>query len=121
MSVNVKSQLITNFDSQPVVLSNPGLASASDVTNIDFCSVGSGDGAGSTYRFNFLPSNARIQDIQIMNDALTTGSSYKCGVALNTADGGGLPVAASDQIFFSGVSLVTAKAVWTSAYFPSIL
>lgn len=119
MAVNVNSIQITNDLATPPVLNNPYLAGGTFREFVDVCAVGSGDGAASTYRFCRVPSNARISDIEIMNDALTTGTSYKCGVL--GINGGGVVVASSDQIFIpAGTSMVAARATWTSLYFPAI-
>lgn len=121
MAVTVKSTLVSNYDASPRVLSNPYQAGGGDTVGTALCAVGSGDGAGSIYRFAFVPSGARLTDLRIMNDALTTGSSYKFGVLNNTQDGGAVVAAGSDQIFASTISLVAARNVWTDILFPSIL
>lgn len=119
MAVNVNSTQITNDLATPAVLNNPYLAGGTFREFVDVCAVGSGDGAASTYRFCRIPSNARISDIEVMNDALTTGTSYKCGVL--GINGGGVVVASSDQIFMPvGTTMVTARNTWTSLYFPAI-
>lgn len=117
--VNVNSTQLTNFYSTPVVLSNSFLSGGSDFTATDVCAMGAADSATSTYRYCRVPSNALISNIAVMNDANTSGTSYKCGVLLPNA--GGVVVAASDQIFFSAVTMAAARSVWTNLLFPSIL
>src|ERR1700687_5146560 len=119
--VNVKSVLVSNFDAQPRILSNSFLAGALPIETVTTVAIGATDSIGSTYRVGFIPSGARVSDIWLQNDALTNGTSYECGVAFNTADGGALPVALSDEIFFAAVDMHLARNAWTSVYNPSIL
>lgn len=120
--VNLFSTQLTNAYASPVVLSNPYQAGGGDVIETAVIASGASDSAGSIYRYFRLPSGARVQDIQLMNEtANTSGTSYKCGVYLPAVGGGAVPVANADQIFFSGVSMVTTRSIWTSVYFPSIL
>lgn len=117
--VNINGSSLTNTYATPVVLSNSYLADAGDWTTTDVCAAGASDLATSTYRFMRIPSNALVLNIAAMNDANTSGTSYKCGVLLPNA--GGVVVAASDQIFFSAVTMASARSVWTNLLFPSIL
>lgn len=119
--VNVKSVLVSNYDAQPRILSNGYIAGAGDTITCGICLAGAADSAASVYRVGFIPSGARIQDVQLQNDANTAGTSYKIGVAFATQDGGGLPVALADQIFGSVITMAAARNVWTSVYNPSIL
>lgn len=116
--VNVNSNQLTNFYSQPVVLSNSFISGGGDFVATDICALGATDSANSTYRFCRIRSNALILGINVMNDANTAGTSYKCGVLLPNA--AGVVNTASDQIFFSAVTLATARSVWTPLVFPSI-
>jgi hypothetical protein len=119
--VNVKSPLISNYDAQPRILSSGYLAGANDIVQCGVIACGATDSAASVYRVGWLPSGARIEDIQIQNDANTGGTSYKLGVLFSTNDGGGTVVTFSDQIFASAITMASARNVWTSIYNPSIL
>lgn len=119
--VNIKSTVVSNADATPVILNNPFVAYGGDYNETGVCAAGATDSAASVYRYFRIPSGARIQDVQVMNDANTSGTSYKCGVLFVAGDGGGVVVAASDQIFFSAVTMAAARSIWTSLYFPSIL
>ena len=120
--VNIKSTLVTNADATPVVLNNPYQSFSRPVVQTALAAIGATDTAASTYRFARIPSSALIQDIRILNEtSMTTGASYKAGVLFNATDGGAVVVTNSDTIFFSVVSLVTTRLVWTSVYSPSIL
>jgi hypothetical protein len=117
--VNVNSNQITNDLATPPVLNNPYLAGGGDFELVDVCTMGAADSNTSTYRFFRIPSNARVVDLQVMNDANTSGTSYKCGVLL--INGGSTVVSGSDAIFIpSGTSMASARNVWTSLYFPAV-
>lgn len=80
--VNTKSTLISNYEAQPRVLSSGYLAGGSDTITVAVVPAAATDSIGSTYRFGFLPSGVRVQDIQLMNDATTAGV-WQLGVYLN--------------------------------------
>lgn len=122
--VNILSSQLTNTYSQPVILSNPYQAGGGDVGKVDVCALGASDSAGSIYRFFRVPSNARLQNLQIQNDANTGGTSYKFGlykVGVPGSTGGAIAVTNGDVILASAISLASARNIWTEIYFPSIL
>lgn len=117
--VNVNSGLVTNMLATPAVFNNPYQDSGRPVVKMANIATGAADSNGSTYRYFRVPSNACVESISVMNDANTSGTSYKCGVyAIN---GGAIAVANADVIFFSAASMASARSVWTGLYFPSIL
>lgn len=117
--VNINSSNLTNAYATPPVLSNSYLASSSDFTSTDVCAMGASDSANSTYRYFRIPSNALILNVSVMNDANTSGTSYKCGVL--GINGGGVVVAGSDAILFpAGTSMASARNVWTNLFFPAV-
>lgn len=119
--VNVLSTQITNDEATPPVRNNPYIAGGNDVELVDVCTAGASDSANSTYRFFRIPSNARIVDVQIMNDANTTGTSYKAGFLKTDANGGGVVTTGSDACLIpAGTSMASARDVWTSLYFPAV-
>jgi hypothetical protein len=81
--VNTKGTLVSNYDAVPRVLSSGFLAGANDTVSVATVAAASTDSIGSTYRFGFLPSGVRLEDIQIANDATTAGI-WNLGIALNT-------------------------------------
>lgn len=81
--VNTKGTLITNYDATPRVLSSGFLAGANDTVCVSTVAAVSTDSIASTYRFAFIPSGVRIEDIQLANDATTAGV-WKLGVLCNT-------------------------------------
>lgn len=132
--VNTKGALISNYDAQPRILSSGYQAGGADTVTVGVVAAGSTDNIGSTYRFGFLPSGVRLQDIQIKNDATTAGV-WQLGVYCNTQQGctsftggvktvaapGAVPVANANLIFGAGISTAAAKVIWTSIYTPTIL
>lgn len=117
--VNILSTQLTNFGSTPVVLTGSYLTGGNDFTATDVCAMGASDSNNSVYRFFKIPSNALITDIRVMNDANTSGTSYKCGLLL--PNGGSTVVSGSDAIFIpAGTTMASARNVWTSLYFPAI-
>lgn len=117
--VNVNSTQITNDLATPPVLNNPYIAGGVYRECVDVCAMGATDSANSTYRFCRVPSNARIGDVEVMNDANTGGTSYKCGFYL--INGGAVAVTNGDLVLFSAATMASARNVWTSLYFPAIL
>lgn len=110
---------LTNYTATPRVLSNSTLTGDNTFTAIDVVASGAADSAASTYRFFKIASNAVINSLAMMNDANTSGTSYKAGLLLPA--GGGVVVAGSDAILVpSGTSMASARSVWTELYFPAI-
>lgn len=132
--VNTKSTLITNYDASPRVLSSGYQAGGNDTIGIATVGSGATDSIGSTYRFGFIPSGVRIQDIQIVNDATTAGV-WQLGVYCNTQQGGifttggvpasaaagAVPVTNANLIFGVGISTAAAQTTFKSVYTPTIL
>jgi hypothetical protein len=81
--VNTKSTTVSNYDASPRVLTSGYLAGANDTVQVATAAAGATDSIGSTYRFGFIGSGRRIEDIQMMNDATTTGV-WQLGVYCNT-------------------------------------
>lgn len=122
MAVTVNSQLIINATAQPVVFNNAYLAGANDYISTAVCAAGASDGNGSIYRFCRIPSNAMVLGTSIMNDANTSGTSYKLGVLATAGNGGAVIVAGSDAIFVpAGTSMASARSIFTALYFPAIV
>lgn len=119
--VNVKSVIVSNYDAQPRILTSGFIAGSNDTIFTGIVTCGATDSANSVYRIGYIHSGTLVSDIYIQNDANTGGTSYKFGVALSTFDGGGLPVAGSDSIFATVVTMAAARNVWTAILNPSIL
>jgi len=133
--VNRLAPNVSNYDAQPRILTSGYIAGANDTVSIATMATVATDSIGSTYRFGFIPSGVRIEDIQIMNDATTAGvwdvgvygntqqpcTSVTGGVTTVTA-AGAVPATDAQEIFNdAGVSTAAAQATWASIYRPSIL
>jgi hypothetical protein len=132
--VNTLGSLVSNYDASPRILSSGYESGANDTNTVGIVAAVSTDSIGSTYRFAFLPSGVRIIDIQMQNDATTTGvwqmgvygnDQQPCttvtGGAKTVAAVGAIPVANANLILGAAVSTVAAKTIWTSVYSPTIL
>lgn len=117
---HLQSTSVANALATPAVRNNEYLSASDNYETVEVITTLSSDAAGSTYSFGRVKSSARVSDLQYMNDAMTAGI-VKLGVAVAGSNGATLPVAASDQIFASGVSLAAAHNIWTLVGFPSIL
>lgn len=78
--VNVKGLSITNRDATPPVLNDPHYAKGSLSAAMDLATVTSGDSIASKYRLLQVPSNARLQSLQLMCAALGAGCLADVGV-----------------------------------------
>ena len=132
--VNTLASLVSNYDATPRIISSGYEAGANDTITCGVVAAVSTDSIGSTYRFGFVPSGARLEDIQIQNDATTAGV-WQLGVYNNTqqpittvtagvkttAAAGAVPVTNANVIFGTGISTAAANTVWKSVYAPTIL
>lgn len=76
------SQLVSNYEAQPRVLSNGYVAGGSDTIGVAIVAAVAGDSIASVYKIGYLPSGVRVQDIQIQSDALTAGA-FNLGIMTN--------------------------------------
>lgn len=133
--VNRLSTNVSNYDAQPRVLTSGYIAGANDTICVATVAAVSTDSIGSTYRFGFVPSGVRVQDIQMCTDGTTAGvwdmgvynndqqscTSVTGGVTSVTAPAA-VPATDAQEIFNdNGVSTASAQATWSSQYRPSIL
>lgn len=116
-AVVIYSTQLQGLQTVPVTLGLGYLTGSNTIDCVDVCPTGSTDLAGSVYRYFRVPSNARIIDLDIMNDANPAGSSYRCGVYKLNATG--TPVPGADAIFFNGVTMDNARSPWTRLYTPA--
>jgi hypothetical protein len=73
---------ISNYDAQPRVLTSGYLVGANDTVAVGTVQTVATDSIGSIYKYLFLPSGVRIEDIQIQNEASTAGV-WSLGVYTN--------------------------------------
>lgn len=98
------STTVSNYEAAPRVLTSGYIAGANDTICTSFVGAVSTDSIGSVYKFGFLPSGVRIEDILLQNDATTAGV-WNMGVICN-----------DNQSLNLGLSLATWNS--TTAYVP---
>src|ERR1700743_3765574 len=76
------STIVSNYEAQPRVLTSGYISGANDTIGCGIVTAASTDSIGSIYRFGFIPSGVRLEDIQLKNDATTAGV-WQLGVYLN--------------------------------------
>jgi hypothetical protein len=133
--VNRLSTNVSNYDASPRILTSGYIAGANDTIGIATVTTVATDSIGSTYRFGFIPSGVRIEDIQMMTDGTTAGiwdvgvynndqqacTSVTGGVTTVTA-AAAVPATDAQEIFNdAGMSTASAQATWASVYRPGIL
>ena len=106
---NTKGTAITNADATPPQLTNRAIAGAPLLISKAVVEVAAADDNDSVYRIARVPSNAVIHSIRILCDAITSGTSWHCGV-WDTAGNGGAVVDA--DLFASAVDIAAGVAAW---------
>lgn len=113
---NTKSTFITNADATPSVLTRPSIAGGKKQCIVGTVEVAAADDDGSVFRFARVPSNAVITSIKVFCDAITSGTSYDCGLYRTANDGGAVVDA---DAFASAVSLASAITTGTEIRFEA--
>lgn len=114
--VNTKSTAITNADASPVTPTPGYLAHGRNREAVGTVEVAAADSDTSVYRMVRVPSCARVSQIMVANDAITSGSSYDIGLYQIAANGGAV---ADADCWASAVTMVTARALWTDFTFEA--
>jgi hypothetical protein len=89
------SSIVSNYEAQPRVLTSGYISGANDTIGCGIVAAVSTDSIASVYKYGFIPSGVRIEDIQLMNDATTAGvwkggfytndlQALNLGLSLNT-------------------------------------
>ena len=106
---NTKATLITNADATPPTLSNPALNGrvCNAVGTVETLAA---DDAASVYRLVRVPSNARILDLMLASDAITTASTSDVGIYQTAANGG----AVLDADFFATDVDISSATAFTN-------
>lgn len=105
--VNTLATALSNADGKPVIFNNARVTRMAKWGAIGNVESVSGDNTGSTYRLLRIPSNARVPQVLLSNDALAGAAAGDVGL-YQTADNGGAVVDA--DFFASAVSLVAAAS-----------
>ena len=99
---NLKSSAITNADATPVVLSNSRVAGGGVRESVGTKQAAASASIGSTYRLARVPSNARVSELLLSNDAFDTTGAADIGL-YDIKDG-----AVVDADLFASAALLTA-------------
>lgn len=86
--VNTKSNAITNADATPIVKNAHALQGGQLLCSVATVAVAAADDDTSVFRFVRVPSNAVVVKIELLNDALTSGTDYHFGLHQTAANGG---------------------------------
>jgi hypothetical protein len=73
---------VNNYNAQPRVLTSGYIAGANDTVSTAVVATVATDSIGSIYKYGFLPSGVRMEDVQMQNDATTAGV-WQLGVYTN--------------------------------------
>lgn len=103
---NLKSTPITNADATPVVLNNSRVADGVMREAVGTKQASASASIGSTYRLCRVPSNARVSQVILANDAFDTTGAGDIGLYKTAADGG----AVVDADFFGSAVAMTAAS-----------
>lgn len=109
---NNDSTTVTNLEATPAVIASSATLRGKVRALVESVEVASGDGDGDTYTMFPVPLEARIDDIKVMNDAITGGTDYDAGFYRITTNNLGAEI--DKDILFDGQSMASARASWTS-------
>lgn len=107
---NTKSTIVTNGDSSPPASTTSYINDGVLKEQVGYVEVAAADDDTSVYRMCRIPSNARISELAVKNDAVTGGTDYELGV-YQTADNGGAVV--DSDVLASVIDMSSARAVFT--------
>lgn len=103
--VNTKSTVITNSDATPPTLNDAVLnGRARHVAAA--VEVSAADDDTSVYRMFRVHSSERVERLEVLNDAITSGTDYDLGLYRTAADGGAVVDA---DLFASAVTMASAR------------
>lgn len=113
---NSKSASITSLDASPPVPVGSYKHAGHVLQSYDSVEVAAADDDNSVYRMVRVPSNARILELGILNDAIAGATDYDLGVYETAENGGGV---ADANLFSSGISMVTGRTLPLNAKYES--
>lgn len=108
-TANTKSTIVTNADAAVQTLNSQAVADARARVAVATLEVAAADDDGSVYRFFRVHSSWRILSIRILNDAITGGTAYHCGLHQTAANGG---AALDADCYASSVDINAGTAAW---------
>ena len=115
---NTKSTAVGNADAtQPRVMTASYLASGVMKISRGTVEVAAADDNGSVYRMVRLPSNAIVNRIEVLNDAIAGATGYDVGIYKVAVDGGS---AVDDDLFASSLDMTSQRLLPLDAMFEAL-
>lgn len=115
---NTKSTAVTNADNTTTDTNSPTiLQGGREKVFPGFVEVAAADDDTSVYRFARVHSSWLLTAIQLLNDAITGGTAYHCGIH-ETAENGGAAV--DEDVFATSVDLSSARVAPTDILFEAL-
>lgn len=112
---NNDSTIVTNLEATPSVAADVAELYGKQRSLVETFEVAAADNDGDTYTFFPVSLDARVDDLQIVNDAITGGTDYDFGFYKITD--GDLGAAIDADILMDGQTMASARSVWTSVLF----
>lgn len=112
--------LVSNYEAVPRIISSGFLAGANDTVGVATVGAVSTDNIGSIYKFGFLPSGVRVEDIQLQNDATTAGV-WSLGLYTNDLQTLNLNGLGGGQAFYNTWSSTTTYVTGNVVLFNGVV
>lgn len=112
---NNDSTTVTNLEATPAVLGDSSQLYGKMRVMEETFEIAAADNDGDTYTFFPVPLDARIVDVEIVNDAITGGTDYDFGFYKITDNDLGAAIDA--DIMADGVDVTSARWSWSSVLF----
>lgn len=112
---NNDSTIVTNLEATPSVVADAAELYGKQRTLVETFEIAAADNDGDTYTFFPVSLDARVDDLQIVNDAITVGTDYDFGFYKITDNNLGAVI--DKDILADGIDCSSARAVWTSILF----
>ena len=104
---NTKSNIVTNADAEPYAASAALISHGRLREQVATVAVAAADDDNSVYRLFRVPSNIRVSELLVLNDAITGGTSYDLGVY--DIDGVNQAAVVDADLFASAVTMASAR------------
>ena len=115
-TANTKSTQVTNADAAVQTLNSSAIAEGTRRGALATLEVAAADDDTSVYRFVRVHSSWRITSIRVYCDAITSGTSYDCGLYQTSANGGAV---VDSDAYASAVDLSSAITTGTQIAFEA--
>lgn len=116
--VNTKSNAVTNADASQPRVQNPTFISGGHLkSSVGMVEVAAADTDASVFRMVRLPSNAVVRRIEVLNDAITGGTSYDLGLYKAAVNGGD---AVDAGLFATAIDMANARTLPLDAMFETL-